>query len=75
MASTYAAGLRARQADQANGPWPKDGRKPPGWLLDRIAEEKLSGGYRTKPNRKGVVRNPICPGCQTARSANGECWC
>lgn len=72
---SYASRLRAEQLNKEIGHWPKDGRVPPGWLLDRIAEEKLSGGYKIRPNRKGVVRNPVCPNCFVAKALNGGCTC
>lgn len=40
----------------------------PGWMLDRIAEQKLTGGYDTKPSN-------ICDRCHLARSRNGSCGC
>ena len=40
----------------------------PGWLLDKIAEEKLTGRYNTK-------RSNICSNCFTAKSVNGTCGC
>lgn len=37
---------------------------PPGWLLDKIAEEKLYGGW--SPNR-------VCPDCNMALTDLGVC--
>jgi hypothetical protein len=42
--------------------------KCPGWLLDRLAEEKLSGGYLPK-------RNPVCPECRLQKANSGVCGC
>jgi hypothetical protein len=50
------------------GDWPRGRTKPPGWLLDKLAEEKLSGGYKIK-------RNPVCPDCMIQKSNNGACHC
>lgn len=36
--------------------------------LDREADLKLSGGYKT-------AKSNICPECFTARSVNGTCCC
>jgi hypothetical protein len=41
---------------------------PPGWLLDKIADEKLTGRFN-------VRRSNICPECHEARSVNGTCYC
>jgi hypothetical protein len=43
-------------------------KKVPGWLLDKIAEEKLTGGY-------DIRRSNQCPTCFEARSVNGTCAC
>lgn len=40
----------------------------PGWLLDKIAEEKLTGGY-------DVRRSNVCTDCFVAKSKNGSCNC
>jgi hypothetical protein len=47
-----------------------DGRAgaPPGWLLDKLAEEKLTGGFNTR-------RSNQCETCFTAKSVNGTCNC
>ena len=41
---------------------------PPSWVLDRIADEKRTGGYNTK-------RSNLCEGCFTYKSDNGACMC
>jgi hypothetical protein len=41
---------------------------PPMWLLDRIADEKLTGRFNVK-------RSNLCPECFQFRSANGTCAC
>lgn len=43
-------------------------RKPPQWLLDKLAEEQLTGKFNTAKANK-------CPVCNTYRSAQGGCWC
>jgi hypothetical protein len=41
---------------------------PPMWVLDKLAEEKLTGGFDTG-------RGNICPRCYMARCSNGSCNC
>lgn len=41
---------------------------PSAKVLDAIAEAKITGGFKTG-------RANQCPGCFTARSANGSCGC
>jgi hypothetical protein len=41
---------------------------PPMWVLDRIADEKFSGGF-------DVRKSNVCPNCFEARSVNGACGC
>jgi hypothetical protein len=41
---------------------------PPGWLLDRIANEKLTAGYSLR-------KNPVCPTCRVQKARNGSCNC
>lgn len=50
------------------GNWPGGRIKPPEWLLDRIAEQKLNGGYTRK-------RNPVCQNCFVRKSNSGNCNC
>lgn len=47
-----------------------DKKRPglPGWLMDKIAEEKLTGGYDTR-------KKNLCPNCFTYKSVNGSCGC
>jgi len=45
-----------------------DFRPPPQWVLDRIADETITGKYDVSPSN-------ICPSCFTARSASGTCFC
>ena len=53
--------IEARQPQSA-------GTMPPGWVLDRIAERTITGGFnRRKSNR--------CPACFQCRSVNGACGC
>jgi len=44
------------------------GNVPPQWVLDRMAEEKITGGYRTR-------KDNLCDRCHTYRSVNGACEC
>jgi hypothetical protein len=44
------------------------GTCPPGWVLDRIAERKLTGGFSTK-------KANLCADCNTYKSVNGSCLC
>lgn len=53
----------AEQSGQGAG-----GTPPPQWVLDKIAEEKFTGGFDVTPKN-------ICAGCFTAKSANGTCFC
>ena len=41
-------------------------RPPPQWVLDRIAEESITGKYDT---------SNVCGSCFQARSVNGTCGC
>ena len=41
---------------------------PPSWVMDRIAEESLTGKYDVSPGN-------ICPDCYTARAVSGSCFC
>lgn len=41
---------------------------PPQYVLDRLAEEKLTGKFNVSPSN-------ICGSCFTARSHNGSCFC
>ena len=41
---------------------------PPQYVLDRLAEEKITGKY-------DVSASNICGSCFTARSSNGTCFC
>jgi hypothetical protein len=42
------------------------GNRPPGWILDKIAEEKRTGGYNVKASN-------ICDIHHIARTKNGTC--
>jgi hypothetical protein len=59
--------IHAEQAQAKIGNWPRKGGIP-FWLLDKIAEEKLSGGYSSD-------RNPVCPECHVRKANNGSCSC
>lgn len=41
---------------------------PPGYVLDRLAEETITGKFDTSPAN-------ICGDCFQVRSVNGECGC
>lgn len=43
-------------------------RKPPNWVLDKIADEAITGKYNTK-------RSNLCQGCNTFKSVSGTCMC
>lgn len=58
--------LVAKQRLAAEGNFPYDKGKV-GWLLDRLADEKLTGGYGK--------RNPVCPVCRVRTSNSGSCFC
>jgi hypothetical protein len=60
--------IHAEHALAAEGNFPGQDRRPPGWLLERLAEEKLTGGYS---NRK----NPVCPECHLRKANNRSCGC
>lgn len=45
-----------------------EGTLPPQWLLDRLAEESITGKY-------DVSASNICDVCFTARSTSGTCFC
>lgn len=44
-------------------------KAPPGWLLDKLADEALRGGWSVKQTRN------VCSECFQARSVNGSCGC
>ena len=53
---------------------------PPMWLLDRLADEKLTGGFKVgrkvdDPTGRFKVGANVCPRCYQARSVNGSCNC
>ena len=58
--------LVAQQRLQAEGNFPYNKGRV-GWLLDALAEEKLTGGYGK--------RNTLCPTCRVRRSNSGSCFC
>jgi hypothetical protein len=58
--------LVAQQRLQAEGGFPYD-RSKVGWLLDKIADEKLTGGYGK--------RNTLCPECRVQTANDGSCFC
>jgi hypothetical protein len=42
-------------------------KRPANWILDKIADEKMNGGY--------TKRNTKCTKCNTLKSSNGTCYC
>ncbi len=44
------------------------GNVPPAWVLDKIADEKITGKYNVK-------RSNRCDRCNMFRSVNGACDC
>lgn len=58
------------QIQRRMGNWTDDSvkRTPPKWLLDKLAEESITGKYRTH-------RSNLCPDCFTFRSVGGACQC
>jgi hypothetical protein len=49
----------------------RDGKMPPQSVLDRIADQKLSGGYKRIRNGQSNV----CGECFETKSVNGSCGC
>lgn len=43
-------------------------KMPPQAVLDKMADQKLSGGFKT-------YKSNICTECFTAKSVNGSCGC
>jgi hypothetical protein len=43
-------------------------KMPPQHVLDRMADQKLSGGFKT-------YKSNICTECNEAKSVNGSCGC
>ncbi len=64
-AQAQATLARMRSSLEENG---SHGHIPPRWLLDRIADRKLTGGYN-------VARSNQCPVCYQVKSSNGACNC
>ena len=59
--------LVALQQQQREGNFGSARMKPPNWVLDKIADEKLSGGFKKK--------NGICNKCFQIKTVNGNCGC
>jgi hypothetical protein len=55
-------------ARQVGGTTGFEGSPPPQWVLDRLAEEQITGKYDVSPSN-------ICPSCHTAKSRVGTCFC
>lgn len=76
MASTYAAGLRARLDQQHEKGFGQPGfHKPSDEYVEQQLQEKLTGGYKryVQVGRKKVKNR--CEVCFTYRSANETCNC
>ncbi len=43
---------------------------PPQWVLDKIANQSITGGYKI-----GKKRANVCERCYSKRSVNGTCLC
>ncbi len=43
-------------------------KRPPQHILDKIADDKISGGYK-------IGKKQICKSCNMAKYANGTCSC
>ncbi len=48
----------------------KENGTPPQWVLDKIADQSITGGYKI-----GKKRANVCTGCYSTRSVNGKCLC
>ncbi len=48
----------------------KSATVPPQWVLDKIADQSITGGYKI-----GKKRANVCARCFTTRCANGVCLC
>lgn len=48
---------------------------PPPWVLDRIAEEKLFGGFKLKTGKGRNRKSNVCPDCFVTKSLDGSCNC
>jgi hypothetical protein len=76
MASTYAAGLRARLAQQHEKGFGQPGfQPPPEWVVERQFQEKLTSGYRRTVGTGKSKKSNRCDRCFTLKSANGTCNC
>lgn len=60
--------IHGEHQQAAIGNWPQGRTRVPGWLLDKMANEKLMGGYSKK-------KNPPCPECHVMKSSAGTCFC
>jgi len=60
--------INAEHRLAAEGNFPSGRRKIPGWLIEKIAVEKATGGYSNK-------HNPVCPDCRVRKSNSGDCFC
>jgi len=69
MSTKHYIAYKIYERDRAIGEYrDPDIKMPPQWLLDKIADEKFSGGFVLK-------RRNLCNVCFEYRSANGTCGC
>lgn len=61
-----------RQAEDAGAPDTGfDKPRLPGWLIDKIAEEKFNQGWTPQQ----LSRSNLCDRCHEFKAANGSCSC
>lgn len=68
MASTYGAGLRARQRNQAERNFGQKVVVLPDEVIEKQFMDKLTGRYNIK-------KSNLCERCFEYKSANGTCSC
>ena len=69
MSTKHYITYKRYERDRAIGEYRDPNSKtPPQWLLDKIADEKFSGGFVLK-------RKNLCTTCYEYKSANGTCGC
>lgn len=68
MASTYGAGLRARQRNAAELNFGQRRINLPDEVIEKQFMDKLTGKFNIKKSNK-------CTDCNTFKSSNGSCLC
>lgn len=58
----------AQLAARIDERWASHDAMPPGWVLDRAADLKFTGGYK-------ITKSNLCRDCNQYRAANGTCGC